>query len=76
MPVEVMVFIGVVMLLGVGYLLVDLWDSRRQRRRLQGGQGRDELDHFKVRGEKTINSDFSSMSARSVGDGRNRPGRS
>jgi hypothetical protein len=60
----------------VGYLLVDLWDSRRQRRRLQGGQGRDDLDHFQVRGEKTINSDFGSMTARSVGDGRNRRGRS
>ncbi len=75
MPVEVMVFIGVVVLLAVGYLLVDLWDSRRQRRRLQGGQGRDDLDHFKVRGEKTINSDFSSMTARSVGDGRDPRGR-
>lgn len=76
MPVEVMVFIGVVVLLVVGYLVVDLWDSRRQRRRLQGGEGRDDLDHFRVRGEKTINSDFSSMTARSVGDGRKRHGRS
>lgn len=76
MPVEVMVFIGVVVLLGVGYLLVDLWDSRRQRARLRGGKGRDDLDHFRVRGEKTINSDFGSMTARSVGDGRNRHGRS
>lgn len=76
MPVEVMMFIGVVVLVGVGYLLVDLWDSRRQRRRLQGGLGRDDLDHFRVRGEKTVNSDFGSMTARSVGDGRNRRGRS
>lgn len=75
MPVEVMVFIGVVVLLGVGYLLVDLWDSRRQRRRLQGGQGRDDLDEVRARSEEAINRDFGTSSARSVGDGRNPHGR-
>lgn len=76
MSVGWMIFVGLVVLGVVAYLLVDLWDSRRQRRRLQGGQGRDDLDHFQVRGEKTINSDFGSMTARSVGDGRNGHGRS
>ena len=70
-----MVVIGVVVLLVVGYVVVDLWDGRRQRRRLQGQQGRDDLDHVQVRGEKTINRDFGSMTARSVGDGKNRHGR-
>lgn len=76
MSVGWMIFVGLVVLGVVGYLVVDLWDSRRQRARLRGGQGRDDLDDSRVRGEKTINRDFSSMTARSVGDGRNGHGRS
>ncbi|CAB4734043.1 unannotated protein [freshwater metagenome] len=76
MSVGWIIFVGLVVVGVVGYLVVDLWDSRRQRARLRGGKGRDDLDHFRVRGEKTINSDFGSMTARSVGDGRNRHGRS
>ena len=75
MPGGVWLFVGLVVLAVVGYVAVDLWESRRQRARLQGRKGRDDVDHHDVRGEKTITDSFGATSARSVGDRKNRYGK-
>jgi FtsZ-interacting cell division protein ZipA len=75
MPGSVVVVIGVVVLAVVGYVVVDLWDSRRQRARLRGQQGRSDVSHHDVRGEKTITDSFGATAARTVGDKNNRYGK-
>ncbi len=71
----VWLFVGLVVLAVVGYLAVDLWDSRRQRARLHGQEGRDDVSHHDVRGEKTITDSFGATAARTVGDKNNRYGK-
>lgn len=75
MSVSVAVFIAVGVLAVVGYVGVDPWESRRQRARLSGQQGRDDVSHHDVRGEKTITDSFGATAARTVGDKNNRYGK-
>lgn len=73
MDTGVVIVVGVVVALVVAYVVVDLLGSSHQRRRLDGGRNRSDIDEFRARDDKIQNSSYASFTARSVRDRDRRP---